>query len=85
VFAKVMNQSSQPLTRAGVITAFKAVSDLSTNGLTPPLDYAHPDPIKGYTADNNVTTVAHEIVDGKWGETGPVKFLNVLTGQYVAG
>jgi ABC-type branched-subunit amino acid transport system substrate-binding protein len=83
-FQTVMNKSSQPLTRAGILAAFNAGNAFSSNGLTPTIDFTKPPGITGFERAFAPTAVNHVIKDGKLADVEPVQFLNFLTGK-VAG
>ena len=82
-FQTVMNKSSEPLTRAGILAAFNAETALSTNGLTPTIDFTKPPGITGFERAFAPTAVNHVIKDGKLVDVEPVQFLNFLTGKVV--
>lgn len=82
-FANVMSKSSQPLTRAGVLAAFNAESALSTNGLTPTINFTKDTGITGFARAFAPTTVNHDVKDGRLADIEPVQFLNILTGKIV--
>jgi ABC-type branched-subunit amino acid transport system substrate-binding protein len=82
-FASVMSTSSQPLTRAGVLAAFNAQSALSTDGLTPALNFTKDTSITGFARAFAPTTVNHVVKDGKLADVAPVQFLDILNGKIV--
>jgi ABC-type branched-subunit amino acid transport system substrate-binding protein len=81
LFAKAMSQSSQPLTRAGVLAAFTNLSNYTTDGLTPALDFTKPNSTQGFSRAFNPTSVLHDVKNGTAADTQPVQFLNIFTGQ----
>jgi branched-chain amino acid transport system substrate-binding protein len=80
-FADVMSPSSQPITRAGVLAAFNAESSLSTDGLTPTINFTKKTPVPGFDRVFAPTAVNHEIVGGKQADVKPTQFLDFLTGK----
>jgi branched-chain amino acid transport system substrate-binding protein len=83
-FADVMSSSSQPLTREGVLAAFNAETSLTTNGLTPTIDFTKESGIAGFTRAFNPTAVNHEVTNGKLTDVPPTQFLDFLTGKIVS-
>jgi hypothetical protein len=83
-FAKVMGDGSKELTRQGVLDAFNATTDLTTDGLRPPIDFTKETGVEGFTRAFSPTAVNHEITDGKQVDVKPTTFLNVLTGEVAA-
>lgn len=83
MFADVMSNSTQPLTRDGVLAAFDSLSDYSTQGLTPPLSYTKKNPAKGFDRLINMTQVLHEVTGSGVKDVTPVEFVDTLTGEAV--
>jgi hypothetical protein len=83
MFADVMSKSTQPLTRDGVLAAFNSLSDYTTQGLTPTLNYTKKNPAKGFDRLINMTQVLHEVTGSGINDVTPVEFLNTLTGVAV--
>lgn len=83
VFSSVMGATSQPMTRAGVLAAFNAQTALSTDGLTPALNFTKETGITGFARAFAPTAVDHEIQGGKLVDVKPTSFLNTLTGKVV--
>jgi branched-chain amino acid transport system substrate-binding protein len=83
MFADVMSKSTQPLTRDGVLAAFNSLSDYTTQGLTPTLNYTKKNPAKGFDRLMNMTQVLHEVTGSGTNDITPVEFLNTLTGVAV--
>jgi ABC-type branched-subunit amino acid transport system substrate-binding protein len=82
-FAKVMK--GKDLTRKGVLDTFNTTSSLTTDGLTPPIDFTKETGVPGFARLFVPTVANHEIKDGKLVDITPTAFLNILTGKVTTG
>jgi branched-chain amino acid transport system substrate-binding protein len=83
-FATVMSASSQPITKAGVLAAFNAESSLSTDGLTPTINFTKETPVPGFGRVFAPTAVNHDIEGGRQTDVKPTQFLDYLTGKILS-
>lgn len=78
----VMDASKEPMTSAGIMAALNKVTNYSTGGLTPNLDFAKPTGIPGFGRAFNFTSVLHLVnSNGVSQDVKPVEFLDPMTGK----
>jgi hypothetical protein len=78
-FAQVVSKVTGPITRASVLSAISTTSNLTTDGLTPPMNLTTPNPTPGYERLFDPWAISGEnYANGAFTDQTPVRFISVL-------
>jgi branched-chain amino acid transport system substrate-binding protein len=81
LFAHVLKELKGAPTRASIVSALNSLSNYSTGGLTPTINFTKPSTVPGYSRLFDPVVYGLTYTDGAFKDIQPLSYINMFTGQ----